>query len=785
MSPNRREFLWTMGTAAGAMALLPLEQVFWSPERPPDLGWSPGIEERIRSACLLCPSRCGITGRVVDGRLVRITGNPLHPMSRGGICPRGVAGVQMLYHPERIGSPLVRSGARGAGSWRPLSHDDALTRLAELLQGIRQEGKPEGLAVLAGYAAGTMDDLWRHFLRAFGSPNYVSDAYADGTDAVMRAMHGIARAPSYDLAGSDMVISFGAPLFESWWSPVQAYAAFARPGLNGSAARTFVQVDHRFSRTAAFADDWVGVKPGTHAVLALGLAYVILRDRLFDEAFVRAHVSGFEDFRDARGRRRPGYRSLVLQRYRTEEVSAVTGVSVERITDLARSLASSERPVAVVGSDVTMAPDGLPAAMAVHSLNVILGSVNCPGGVLIGEDPPLAPLPATRLDAVARTGLRSPPIIAEAPPLGRGDAAMRFAEAVTSGGPAPEILLIHGANPLVGSPRSDLWLEALEKIPHVVSFSPFMDETTRGADLVIPDLLPWERWQDAPSPPSYPYPAWALSQPLVTPAEAGRHTGDVLLDLARRLGGSVAGSLPFQTFEEILQKRARGLFEAERGTVFTTSFDLENERKQEERGWWLGQSKNPDEFWSRLVERGGWVDPFYDYMDPDHLARTRSGRVELLPVTVTRALEANGGDLHLYGHGADGEGRDEAYPLRLLPYRVSTLASDTIGLERWMAEQPTVFPDTQWIPWITISPGTAAALDLPENILVSVVSRRGRYRARLKISPGTAPLTVCAPVGLRHPDGEAADPLSILDPETDPLTGVPAWHTTFVRLERV
>jgi anaerobic selenocysteine-containing dehydrogenase len=784
MTPNRREFLWTMGTAVGASALVPIEQIFWAPQAAEDVGWAPGIEEWIRSACLVCPARCGVTGRVVDGRLVRLIGNPLHPMSRGGVCPRGVAGVQMLYHPERLASPLVRVGERGSGEWRQVSHEEALTRITKRLQGLRDQGRPQALAAVGGYAAGTMQDVWRQFLQAFGSPNYVVDGYGDGTDAVMAAMHGVDRYPSYDLESADMVVSFGAALFESWWSPLQAFTAFGRLGTNGAVHRRFVQVDHRFSRTAAHSDAWVGVKPRTHAVLALGMAYVILRDRLFDEDFLAEHVSGFDDFTDVRGRRRRGFRSLILQRYRTEEASAITGVSVERITEVARAFAMAERPVAVVGSDVTLAPDGLLAAMGVQALNILTGSINRPGGVLFGQDPPLAPLAPVVPDSVSSAGLSSTPVSTAAPPIGAGDPVTRFAEAAAGGG-SVEVLMIHGTDPLGTSHRADLWERVLAQTPYVVSFSPFMDETTRYADVVLPDLLPYERWQDAPTPASYPYPVWGLNRPMVAPHEGSKHTGEVIFALARTLGGTVAESLPYDTFEGLLKLRAQGLFEARRGRALASPFDLESQRKQEERGWWLATHDNVDAFWSELVERGGWVDLFHDYADPDNLARTDSGRIDLIPNVVVQAIEAESDGLRLYGHGQrDGDRGDKSFPFRLLPYRVSTLASDTLGLERWMAEQPSVLPDTQWRPWVAIAPVTAQMLELTDGTAVHVVSRRGRYRARVSVSPGVAPLTVSAPYGLRHPDGEAANPLRLLEVSSDPLTGIPSWFTTFVRLEQ-
>ena len=100
-----------------------------------------------------------------------------------------------------------------------------------------------------------------------------------------------------------------------------------------------------------------------------------------------------------------------------------------------------------------------------------------------------------------------------------------------------------------------------------------------------------------------------------------------------------------------------------------------------------------------------------------------------------------------------------------------------------MAEQPGLFPDVHWVPWVEVAPETASHAHLGDGQSVWVVSARGRYRARLKISHGIAHETVAAPYGLRHPDGELANPYTLLDGQSEPLTGVPSWSTTFVRLE--
>jgi anaerobic selenocysteine-containing dehydrogenase len=214
-------------------------------------------------------------------------------------------------------------------------------------------------------------------------------------------------------------------------------------------------------------------------------------------------------------------------------------------------------------------------------------------------------------------------------------------------------------------------------------------------------------------------------------------------------------------------------------------FERRHHRQMEERGWWLPVHDDFEEFWDELVERGGWTDLFYDNTDPSRTAQTPSGRIELMPAVLLRELAAEGGVRRPYVDVAtqDAAAEDE-FPLRLIPYRVSTLASGTLAFERWLVEQPGLFPDVLWAPWVEVSPATAEAMGFADGTMVWVTSRRGRYRARLKVFPGTAPENVCAPYRLQSPDGEVANPLRLLEPSSDPLTGLSSWFSTFIRLER-
>lgn len=131
--------------------------------------------ESVASTCLLCPAGCGILGEVLDGRVIKIVGNPGHPNNRGKICARGHAGINVLYDPDRLLYPFKRSGARGEGRWMKITWDQALDEIAKKMAPLRQQGKTEGLWVEQGVSA-RQDLPLLHFLKAYGSPMVFADS---------------------------------------------------------------------------------------------------------------------------------------------------------------------------------------------------------------------------------------------------------------------------------------------------------------------------------------------------------------------------------------------------------------------------------------------------------------------------------------------------------------------------------------------------------------------------------------------------------------------------------
>jgi len=221
----RREFLRLFGLAAGA-GMAGCDQ-FWSvPDRLVDLALrGPGLESFVQSVCGLCEGGCGLTVRLVDGLPVGLKGNKQHPLNRGGLCPVGQTGLDVLYAPNRVQGPLRRVDG---GGHAPISWDEALTTIGEQLVSIRASGGHR-IAFLNGEPGQILDDLLRYFMAALGSPNYARPL--DPTALAYSLTQGLAQAPGFDLGRADLVLSFDQDIFEEGPTPIHAISAMIHRSL--------------------------------------------------------------------------------------------------------------------------------------------------------------------------------------------------------------------------------------------------------------------------------------------------------------------------------------------------------------------------------------------------------------------------------------------------------------------------------------------------------------------------------------------------------------------------
>ncbi|NJD67357.1 MAG: hypothetical protein C3F12_08025 [Candidatus Methylomirabilota bacterium] len=812
MKLNRRDFLKLSTAAVGTLALpgCGLEGLIES--KKAQSPWPPGPEQWIASVCQQCPGGCGISVRVIDGKPIKIDGLTAHPINQGRLCAVGQSGLQALYDPDRIKGPMRRLGGRGSSQWQSLSWDDAIRMVAEKLTEIRERGEPHTVAILAGQVRGLMDRLLARFLEVYGSPNYIRTV-ADGTAKAVLLTQGIETLVGYDLENSNFILSFGHSLLETGWSPVLAHRTYGylrqeRPGTKAS----IVVVEPRLSLTAAKADKWIPINPGTDGALALGLAHVMVREGLHDEVFVRGQTFGFEDWRDGQGVSHLGFKSVVLKDYRPDAVSAITGVPVETIVELARRFAREKPAVALAERGASMHTNGLYTRMAIHCLNALVGNLQVLGGVVLPAEVPSAPWPPVLGDAVAKRG-RSMSRIDQAGsrrfPLA-SHVASQLPHSIRRGEPySINALFLYNTNPIHAYPDAVGFAQAFDKIPFIVSFSPYMDESTAMADLILPDHTYLERWQDDPMLPVMKNPVFGIRRPVSKPLYETRHTGDVLIGIAKAMGGTTAAALPWDDFEGIMKGAAKAIFQSARGTLFLGSPADGQPAASPAPKTRPTRFGSFEEFWKALVECGGWWDPVYPFDGRRSSLKTASGKFEFYSQHLRRVLEraaagksvddllqelgiAARGDLAYLPHYEPPRfvGSAQDYPFHLNTYKGATYAGSRGARQphlQEIAKNPVGLP---WDSWIEVNPKAARQLGIADKDWVWVESPHGRFKTRVRLYPGAMPDVVNMPLGHGHTAngrwarGRGENPNRILGAEWDRLAGFVAWYATRVRLSK-
>ena len=778
MAISRRTFLVSAAGAGVGFGLGAISHQFplASPHFGPD--WAPGEETFAPSTCLLCPAHCGIRARLVDGRATRLDGNPLHPVSQGGLCAKGRAGLQLLYHPGRLTGPVERVGPAGSEDFRPISWDAALNRIVAALRSAGQGGAAMPVEWMVGDVSGVMAELIAGFSRVTGARRLSVDDYRDGSADILRLCQGIASPPAFDLGAADVVLSFGAGLSEAWWA--LPLASRARDAAAGQAPR-WIQADARLSRSATSADEWVAVRPGSYGALAMGLTYILVKEGLYDQDDLSRRVAGWEDWTDAAGTTHEGYRTLVLRHGRPDDVSARTGVPVARLTALAKTFGQARRGVAVWDQTVSWRSGGMADALAIHALNAVTSRIGRPGGLLMQAPMPALPGPLQGVPAGA-------------PDLAQAALTSTAWPAAGDAGAPSAVLFLYQANPVASLPASDKTRQALARIPLVVSFSPFFDETARSANLILPDHTYLERWQDAPAPAAVAFPVWGVVQPIAKPMHNTRATGDVILDLATRLGGEAKAWARWPSVEELIKQRGMSLAAATRGSTFVDLFRQGELREVQDRGWWLPHGQSPDEYWQTMLATGGWFDPVFDYDDSAGRSQHAGGRIWVFPADARQRLQQSGGALaegFLPAVAVPPAAPPPAdFPLQLIPFRVLTLASGGTALMPWLLEHLDVLHDGAWETWIEINPATARSYAVDTGDRVRVESAEGSFEAAVRLFAGAQPGVVHVPYGLHtHVEGwgepRGSNPLAAVGRRVDAVSGLPDWYSTRVRLVRV
>jgi len=753
---SRRNMLSNIGALGAGFALgatLPACKKDWlDPEDDPTgiaryKPYVPGaedygtFEERWRNtSCHQCPAGCGVRVRVVEGRAVRIEGNPDNPLNRGGIGPRGLSGLQALYDADRITQPLVRKGDELV----PTSWKEALALLTGKLKQLRDRGEAHRLLVLSGLERGFVHELFGRFCHTYGTPNWVDGR--PGHSAVLaqavEACMGPHELPAFAWPDVDYVLSLEAGLLEDSCQTVYLARVAAELRRGRRARRTkLVHAGAMFDLSAYNADEWLRIAPGTGGALALGMCHLLLRDYGLELQSLKDTCDGFEAFQE------------LAARFPPEVVAATTGLAPERISNLAAELWRSRPALAVADERSVSFSNGLAAANAVLALNALLFANRGVGaGVRVAEPPPYRPWPEPVVDDIASRGLAH----ARLDRAGTGEFPRAHSvqetlpEAILgAGADRPEVALLHYTNPVWARQQPRRWREALDAIPFVVSFSPYRDESVAEvADLVLPDHTYLERWEDAAAAPVVLHTVAGVRSPVIEPLHDTRSTGDVLISVARELGGALAASFPWNdrddSFRVALDQRLLGLHDADRGTI----------RIADER-----------EFLTRIYEEGFWAE--------------------------TEPLAASPVRFHFQASWAEPmwDGDEDKFPLKLLAYRPLGYAVGSGANEPWLHTLRSRPGMATWTLPASMHPETPG-FSVSDGDDVVVTSPWGSITLPVRLDERLERGHVAIPLGGGHTalgrwaKGVGVNVMEILRPGPAPESGANVLCATRVRVDK-
>lgn len=649
----------------------------------------PGIGVWYASTCTQCEAACGLHGRVREGRVLKLEGSPDSPINHGNTCMMGQSGVQNHYNPDRITSPMMRKG----GSLQSVSWEDAMAELSKRIgpsSGV--DGKRVGM--VTGTVSGHQSVLVNELMSQLGSKNhYVHELInASVWRTVCRDMLGD-ETPKLNFDKAGVVLSFGADFMGTWGSPVHNMGEYAK-FRKGSERGTLVQIEPKMTMTGANADLWLPANPGTEGALALGIASFII-DRGWNLVDVPSRVRN------------------TLKQYDLDTVQKVTGVSVEKIKRIAALLTERAPSLVLAGASVENQENGYDSVAAIMMLNLIMGNVG------------------NTIEATSKFAEAS----MRANQGGTKDLLL-LAKALS--GKKLDVLFSYNTNPVFTAPDVLQLKQGLSNVGFKVAFSMFPDETTIGADLVLPIHSGMEDWGTHVAAYQPEGAVMGFQQPLMEPIHKGtRGFGDLMLSLLK------LRSKEYAKFDDYYSYIQTSLLNMPASIVASTG--------------------TKEETWNGILQSG--------------IVKTKGTTQPLMPKLVDLRYKPTTGN--------------SEYPMHLIPTAKLGMWDGRHANIPWIQEAPDQIAKVVWTSWAEMHPRKAAELGVKTGDYVRVTSASGSIEAQVYVHKGIHPDAVAVPVGQGHEDygryakGRGVNPLKILNPLMEKRTGELATYATRVKVTNV
>ena len=483
----------------------------------------------IRSSCRGCHGVCQVLVHMENGKVSKVTGDPNGLTSKGFICPKGIASPEVLYHPDRLATPLRRAGKRGENKWDAISWDEAIDEMVDRFDAIRKESGSEYLAVAQGTGRPYTEFTMR-FANAFGTPNFVGPGHLCYLPRIIAAQITLGGLPVSDIYGYGgktpaCILIWGCNLTETGAADGMCSGMLRRAMQR---AEKVIVVDPRRTGAAASADHWLQLRPGSECALALAMINVIITEKLYDKVFVQKYTSGFDAL------------DQHVRSFTPDWAEPITRVPAEDIRIVARVYATTRPSCLQWGNGIDTSVNAFQTARALLILRGLVGSIDEPGGDVLWVPPKdiKAKSPLVDRDVAGAQFLPSEKaarnIAGSRFPFAPSCHAPTFWKSVVSGDPyRVRGIWIVGSNPLVTATQGLTIEKALRNhIEYTVVSDMFMTPTAQLADLVLP-AAHWLEQDDV----VYMHKIWCvLARKKAAQVGLARDDRDVMLNVAHRLG---------------------------------------------------------------------------------------------------------------------------------------------------------------------------------------------------------------------------------------------------------
>ena len=657
---------------------------------------------------------------VEDGKVTKVEGIPGNFVTKGKVCGKGIAAVQLEYDPKRLTHPLRRVGERGSGEWKRITWDEALDEVAGKLLEIKAEHGPQAVVYHHGAAIQHMWPYIDRLMNLYGSPNVAGHSHLCHFPRMLGQVATYGGMPQGDYANTELMLLWG-------HNPI--YSSLLHYGRQAMEARErgakLIVVDPIFTAIASKADVYVQPRPGSDGALALGMLNVIIGEGLIDEEFVEGWTHGFDEI------------TKLVEGYPPERVEEITWVPADQIREVTRVYATTKPAILEEGNGLDQHTNVVQTARALAVLRAVTGNLGVVGGHVFRPDAGTSDISLRDKRPEGFGSLTQNPFYYR---LTQNVTTPHVVDALLTGEPYPvKALIVHGSAMASIASNSDKTLKALKKLDLLVVDDIFMTAAAEVADIVLPAATFLEGDCLVKCPGAGPSPTADTSfvgmmKRTVEPMGECKSDIDFIFELGRRLGYGEYFTSPEDLFDEEL------------APLGVTTQELMNVQ-----GGWI-KEHSPEEM----------------YMDRREMSfKTPTGKVEFH----SEILGEMGYDpLPRFIEPAES------------PYSTPELAED-YPLVGGVSLHLGLFTHTQYrqLPWlreiyprafVEINPKTAEGLDVVDGDEVYVESPRDRIKVVAKLTEGVDRRVVSVAWGWGQPYA-FGDPANVItdDRERCPVSG--------------